>query len=210
MKTVIQIVLVIAIIALGYFCVESINKPIRFQKQQKIRQTAVVERLEQIRDVQVAYKSVFNKYTGSFDTLINFIKNDSLPLVKKEGSLTDSMIEAGITEIKALAMGIISRDTIRISVKDSLFKATYPIDSLPFIPFVEGDEKFQMAAGIVTTGSGIKVKVFEAKVHNNNYLKGLEKQEIINKSDKTQKLERYPGLKVGSLEEANNNAGNWE
>ena len=210
MKTVIQIVLTIAILALGYFCVESINKPIRFQEQQAKRQKAVVEKLEQIRDVQVAYKSVFNKYTGNFDTLINFIKNDSLPLVKKEGSLTDSMLEAGITEIKALAMGIISRDTIRVSVKDSLFKASFPVDSLPFIPFVEGDEKFQMAAGIVTTGSGIKVQVFEAKVHNNIYLKGLEKQEIINLSDKTQKLERYPGLKVGSLEEANNNAGNWE
>jgi len=210
MKTVIQIVLTIAILALGYFCVESINKPIRFQKEQAKRQNAVVEKLEQIRDIQVAYKSVFDKYTGNFDTLINFIEHDSLPLVKKEGSLTDSMLEAGITEIKALAMGIISRDTIRISVKDSLFKASYPVDSLPFIPFVEGDEKFQMAAGIVTTGSGIKVQVFEAKVHNNNYLKGLEKQEIINLSDKTQKLERYPGLKVGSLEEANNNAGNWE
>jgi len=210
MKTVIQIVLTIAILALGYFCIESINKPIRFQEQQAKRQTAVVAKLEQIRDVQVAYKSVFNRYTGNFDTLINFIKSDSLPLVKKEGSLTDSMLEAGITEIKALAMGIIRRDTIRISVKDSLFKASYPVDSLPFIPFVEGDEKFQMAAGIVTTGSGVKVKVFEAKVHNNIYMKGLEKQEIINLSDKTQKLERYPGLKVGSLEEANNNAGNWE
>ncbi len=209
MKTVIQIVLTIAILALAYFCIESINKPIRFQEQQAKRQKAVVERLEQIRDVQVAYKSVFNRYTGNFDTLINFIKNDSLPLVKKEGSLTDSMLEAGITELKALAMGIIKRDTIKISVKDSLFKAKYPVDSLPYIPFVN-NEKFQMASGIVTTGSGVKVQVFEAKVHNNIYLKGLEQQEIINMSDKTQKLERYPGLKVGSLEEANNNAGNWE
>ncbi|MCU4175287.1 hypothetical protein [Carboxylicivirga sp. N1Y90] len=210
MKTVIQIVLVVAIIALGYLCVESINKPIRFQEQHALRKEANVEKLMYTRDAQVAYKSVHNKYTGSFDTLINFILSDSLPLVKKEGSLTDSMLEAGITEIKALALGIIKRDTIRVSVKDSLFPANYAVDSLAFIPFVDGDEKFVMGSGVVVTGSGVKVQVFEAKVHNNVYLKGLEAQEVINLNDKTQKLERYPGLKVGSLEAANNNAGNWE
>jgi hypothetical protein len=210
MKTVIQIVLFIAIIMLGYYCVESINKPIRFQEQQAIRQAANIEKLIYTRDAQVAYKSVYNKYTGSYDTLINFILNDSLPLVKKEGSLTDSMREAGITELKALALGIISRDTIRVSVKDSLFPAGYPVDSLKFVPFVEGGKMYEMGAGVVETGSGVKVQVFEAKVHNNIYLDGLEAQEVINMNDKTEKLERYPGLKVGSLEAANNNAGNWE
>jgi len=210
MKTVVQIVLVIAIIALGYLCIESINKPIRFQEQHALRKDANVEKLELTRDAQVAYKSVHNKYTGSFDSLINFILNDSLPLVKKEGSLTDSMRAEGMTEIKALALGIISRDTIRISVKDSLFPENYPIDSLRFIPHVEGGATYEMGAGIVVTGSGVKVQVFEAKVHNSIYLDGLESQEIINLTDKTEKLERYPGLKVGSLEAANNNAGNWE
>ena len=210
MKTVIQIVLTILIIALGYFCVESIQKPIRFQEQHALRKDANVEKLMYTRDAQVAYKSVFNKYTGSYDTLINFILNDSLPLVKKEGSLTDSMRAEGMTEIKALALGIISRDTIRVSVKDSLFPAGYPVDSLKYIPFIEGDKMYEMGAGVVVTGSGVKVQVFEAKVHNNIYLAGLEPQEIINLNDKTEKLERYPGLKVGSLEAANNNAGNWE
>ncbi len=209
MKTVIQIVLTIAIIALGYLCVESINKPIRFQEQQKVRKEANVDKLMLTRDAQVAYKSVYDKYTGNFDTLINFIKNDSLPLVKKEGAITDSMREEGMTEQKALALGIISRDTIRVSVKDSLFPAGYPIDSLKFVPFV-GDKTYEMGAGVVVTGSGVKVQVFECKVHNNIYLNGLEAQEVINLNDKTEKLERYPGLKVGSLEEANNNAGNWE
>lgn len=210
MKTVIQIVLTIAIIALGYYCVESINKPIRFQKAHAIRKDANIEKLELTRDAQVAYKSVYNKYTGSFDTLINFIMNDSLPLVKKEGSLTDSMREAGMTEIEALALGIISRDTIRVSVKDSLFPENYPVDSLKYIPHLKEDKTYEMGSGIVVTGSGVKVQVFEAKVHNNVYLNGLEAQEIINLNDKTEKLERYPGLKVGSLEAANNNAGNWE
>ena len=209
MKTVFQIILTVAILLLGYLCYDSINQPIKFQRHYNNRKGAVINRLEEIRDVQVAYKSVYNKYTGSFDTLLTFLKNDSLPLVKKVGNLTDSMIEAGITETKALALGIIRRDTIRVAVDDSLFKESYPIDSLPFVPY-SGGAKFEMGAGIVVTGSGVKVNVFEVKTPNNVFLKGLDKQEVINLNDKAIKYEKYPGLKVGSLEAANNNAGNWE
>ncbi|NPA37112.1 MAG: hypothetical protein GXO47_09730 [Chlorobi bacterium] len=209
MKTVFQIILTIAILYLGYLVYDSINRPIQFQKEYNKRKEAVIKRLEEIRDVEVAYKSVYEKYTGSFDTLVNFLKNDSLPLVRKIGSLTDSMLEAGMTESKALALGIIKRDTIKVAVKDSLFKVDYPIDSLPYVPY-SGGVKFELGAGVVKTGSGVKVHVFECKTPNNVFLKGLNKQEIINLNDKAVKLERYPGLKVGSLEEANNNAGNWE
>ena len=209
MKTVLQIILTIAIFYLGYLCYDSIKRPIDFQNESNRRKAKVIERLEEIRNVEVAYKSVYKKYTGSFDTLLMFLKQDSLPLIKKEGRLTDSMLEAGMTESKALALGIIKRDTIRVSAKDSLFKENYAIDSLPFVPF-SGGIKFELGAGTVTTGSGVKVHVFECKTPNEIYLKGLDKQEILNINDKAIKLERYPGLKVGSLEEANNNAGNWE
>ncbi len=210
MKTAFQILLTIAIFVLGYLCVESINKPVRFQKEYELRKQKVIERLVDIRSAQVAYRAINNKFTGSFDTLIHFIKNDSLPLVKMEGSLTDSMLIAGMTELMALKMGIIKRDTIRISVSDSLFRRKPGvIDSLRYVPF-SGGKTFEMAAGTINTASGVKVSVFEAKVHNNIYLKGLEKQEVINLNDKSRKLEKYAGLKVGSLEEANNNAGNWE
>ncbi len=209
MKTVFQIILTLAILYLGYLCYDSINQPIKFQKHYNNRKEAVISQLEEIRDVQVAYKSVYNKYTGSFDTLLTFLKNDSLPLVKKVGSLTDSMIEAGITEAKALALGIIRRDTIRVAAGDSLFKQDYSIDSLPYVPY-SGGVKFEMGAGIVVTGSGVKVNVFEVKTPYNVFLKGLDKQEVINLNDKAIKYEKYPGLKVGSLEAANNNAGNWE
>jgi len=209
MKTVLQIILTIAIFYLGYLCYDSIKRPIDFQNEYNGRKAKVIERLEEIRNVEVAYKSVHKKYTGSFDTLLNFLRQDSLPLIKKIGRLTDSMLEAGMTESKALALGIIKRDTIRVSAKDSLFKENYAIDSLPFVPF-SGGIKFELGAGTVTTGSGVKVHVFECKTPNEIYLKGLDKQEILNINDKAIKLERYPGLKVGSLEEANNNAGNWE
>jgi len=209
MKTALQIVLSIAVLLLGFFIWESIQKPIRFQKEYDLRKGKVVDRLIQIRDAQIAYKTVNNQYTASFDTLIDFIKNGELPLVKMEGALTDSMIAAGINETKALALGYIKRDTIKISVMDSLARNKYIPDSICFIPLTNG-KKFELGHNVITTASGVKVQVFEAKVPNEIFLNGMGKQDIINLNQIAKKLERYPGLKVGSLEEANNNAGNWE
>jgi hypothetical protein len=209
MKTAIQIILTVAILALGYLCFESIQKPVRFKNAKQERQDKVIERLEEIRQAQRAYKSLYGEFTGSFDTLVNFINTDSLRLVKMEGRLTDSMLEEGMTELKALKLGIIKRDTIFVSVKDSLFNKNYIADSLRYIPYTNKEE-FQMETTTINTASGVEVPIFEAKVHNNTYLQGLDEQQIINLNDKEIAYERYPGLKVGSLTEANNSAGNWE
>jgi hypothetical protein len=209
MKTAIQIILTVAILALGYLCVESIQQPVRFKQANQERKDKVIERLQSIREAQRAYKSLNAKFTGSFDTLINFVKNDSLRLVRMEGRLTDSMLEEGMTELKALKLGIIQRDTTFVSVRDSLFGKNFIADSLRYVPFTDNSE-FEMAATTFGTSSGVDVPVFEAKIHNNIYLKGLDKQEIINLNDNAFSYERYPGLKVGSLKEANNSAGNWE
>jgi hypothetical protein len=36
------------------------------------------------------------------------------------------------------------------------------------------------------------------------------REEILEENGNRIRLNKYPGLMVGSLEEANNNAGNWE
>ncbi|MBR6250075.1 MAG: hypothetical protein IKR17_02640 [Bacteroidales bacterium] len=208
MKKVFQVILLIVIVGLIYFVYESIMQPIRFQEQFDKRKTAVVDRLKLIRDAQVAYKANHQEYTGSFDTLINFVKTENFKLVKMEGTLTDSMLAAGVTEKEALKLGIIKRDTIVVSVVDSLFKNLSP-DSLRYVPFTD-KAQFEMEKASLTTSSGLVVPVFEARVTNKVYLKGLDNQERINLDDEANKLGRYPGLKVGSIEEANNNAGNWE
>lgn len=209
MKVLIQILLMIAILVLGYWVWDSIQQPIRFQKIYDYRKDKVIAQLANIRDAEVAYKSVYQKYTGSFDTLIHFIKTESLPLVKMEGSLTDSMLAAGWTEKDALAKGIIKRDTIRISVLDSLAKNKYVVDSLRFVPFSKGRE-FTLGATSLATASGVRVHVFEAKIDYDSFLQDVDKQEVENLKAGAAKLEKYAGLKVGSLTEANNNAGNWE
>ena len=210
MRTIISAVLFIVALALVYLIYSSIQKPIDFEKEKAIRYNATIEKLKDIRKAQISFREVHGHYTGSWDSLINFVKYDSLRLVKKIGNITDSMLEAGITERKALQMGLIVRDTIRESVLTSIFSPGYNIDNLKYIPVPDTIAVFQMGATVIATGSGIKVPVFEAKAHNNILLRKLNEQLRINLNDQRRIQGKYPGLKVGSLEETNNNAGNWE
>ena len=210
MKTVIQIVLVAVAIVLAYLLYTSVEKPLEFEQERKARYNATIERLKDIRKAELAYKDVNGKFTGSWDTLINFVKTGKLPLVRKIGMLTDSMIEAGWTEKQALKEGKIIRDTVYVSVLDTIFGKGYKIDEIKFVPVSDTVAQFHLGATLITTGSGIKVPVFEAKAHNNTILKNLDKQLVINLNESRRTNGKYPGLKVGSLEETNNNAGNWE
>ncbi|TFH35841.1 MAG: hypothetical protein E4G95_06420, partial [Bacteroidia bacterium] len=64
MNTVVRVLLVIAIVVLGYLLLESIMNPIRFNKERDSREASIIERLKDIRTAQVAYKSKYGRYTG--------------------------------------------------------------------------------------------------------------------------------------------------
>lgn len=212
MKTAIQIVLAVAIIILGYLLFESIMNPIHFVRERQRREVVTIQKLKDIRTAEIAFKSEHERFTGDFDSLITFLKSGSFSVVKAIGSAPDSLIEAvGKKEAERIALkqGLIQRDTIQISVIDSLFYFGYPIDSLRFVPFTDGYE-FELGAGEILTGSKVRVRVFEAKVPYDILLAGLDPQLIINYKEEREKITGYPGLKVGSLEETTNNAGNWE
>ena len=73
MKTVLQILLFIVAVVLSFFIYKSIQRPIQFEKAKKARYDVTVQRLKDIRKAELAYKDVYRKFTGSWDTLINFI-----------------------------------------------------------------------------------------------------------------------------------------
>jgi hypothetical protein len=210
MRTIIQTVLFIAALVLVYFIYNGIQRPIEFEDQKDARYEVTIEKLKDIRKAQVAYRDIHGKFTGSWDTLIHFVKYDSVRNIRKVGELTDSMIEAGLSERKAMELGLLIRDTIRESVLEALFGLSYDADKLRYIPVSDTVAEFTLGANVITTGSGIKVPVFEAKAHNNIILRGLDRQYVINMNEQRRLNDKYPGLKVGSLTETVNNAGNWE
>lgn len=201
MKKLLVIVILPAIILfLGYLIVNSISKPVRFNNEMKKREAVAIERLKDIRTLQVAYKSKYNRFTSSLDTLISFYKDDVLTIVRQVGSFDDSL---------AVAQKRVYRDSIPIPVRDTLLKRFgFVADSLKWIPF-SGKKEFLMES-IIRTVSGVPVPLFEASSPYDNLLLGMDRQLIINlKADKIA-MNRYPGLRVGSIEAPNNNAGNWE
>ncbi|MDR2467194.1 MAG: hypothetical protein LBD35_07365 [Prevotellaceae bacterium] len=176
-------------------------EPIRFNSAVEHRRTVVIEKLKQIRELEVAYKDRYGRFCGSFDTLVNFFKFDSLKIVKQVGSWDDSI---------AVARKQVYTDTIKVAVKDSLFKRIqgFSIDSIRKVPFGEAD--FDLAAVMFPSISKVDIPLFEAGAHNKVFLKGLDLQAIVNLCDEHKNMNKYPGLKVGSVTQPNNNSGNWE
>ena len=167
--------------------------------------------MEQIREAQKAYKDVNTAYTGSFDTLIYFLKNDSFAITKAIGTIPENLIDSvGITKAREIALkrGIIKRSVTKIPVMDSLYGKNFPVDSLHYVPFTEGKE-FKMESGEYVTPSNLTVKVVEVSVPYSVLLKGLDPQLVVNYADERKKITNYPGLKFGSMTEGTL-TGNWE
>ena len=228
MKTVFNVILGLCALALVYICYASIMKPIDFEKAKKQRDAAVIARLIDIRKAQAEFRNLNDqKYTDNFDSLINFVKTQKLPFVFKQGELTDDQLENGMTEKKA--MNIINkakktgnyaevkknglenfkRDTMWVAILDTIFPKGFNPDSMRYVPYGNGAQ-FEMAIKNDTAKSGAPFCLLEVKTPYTVYLNGLDPQEIANKIDLQTKLGKYAGLMIGSLETANNNAGNWE
>ena len=228
MKTVINIVLGLCALALVYVCYGSIMGPINFENAKDAREKEVIARLIDIRKAQVEFRNTHEgKYTASFDTLIDFVKTAKLPFVKKEGALTDEQLEKGMTEKKAMKLiekakktgnwkevekeGLMNfkRDTMWVSVLDTIFPKGFNADSLRYVPFGNG-KQFEMASRQDTTKSGAPLNLFQAQTPYETYIGDLDRQQIINLKDVQSKLGKYCGLRLGDIEQPNNNAGNWE
>jgi len=198
MKLVIQLVLIVASAFMGYLIYDSIDSKIQLEKEVKERKLVVIERLEQIKEAQINYKKVRGEYAKSFEQLRNFLENDSLIVVKAIGVVPDSLLGQ---EAKALAMGIIVRDSSKIAVREELFKENFQqvIDSLDIIPF-SGGTKFSINAGEVEKGK-VKVKVFEVIAPYTEIFKGL-------KTD-NEGIDMTQSMILGSMTEPSIN-GNWD
>lgn len=197
-NNIIKALLLVVIIILAYLVYESVMGPVRFNKQVTERSNTVIQNLKDIRTAQMSYKNIYNSYSGSFDTLLDFLNNGEIPVIKIIPDPDDTTASKSI------------RDTIGyIPVMDSLFgkRRAFDVEALRYIPFTD-NEPFKLEAGIVEKG-GVEVNVFEVKVHYLVFLAGLDEQAVVNLVAGKEQIERYPGLKVGSMTEASTD-GNWE
>ena len=223
-KVLTYLILPACIAGLTYALVSSVMEPVHFEKHKEYRKGIAVQRLKDIRDLQVAYKNVNGKYTADIDSLIMFYNEGKMKVVMQIGSQDDSLAMANTKALKARKPKIKPEEMLKlynegqslvfkieneVPVKDTLFshREHFVIDSLAFIPF-SGDSVIM--ASTVKRVSGVNVPLFEASMPWKSLLKGLNNQLRINLDAQCEDQGKYKGLQVGSVDSPNNNAGNWE
>ena len=228
-KVLTYFVLPVAIAGLAYANVKSVMKPVEFKKYKEYRESVAVQRLKDIRDLQVAFKNVNGRYAPTVDSLKWFYNEGKMQVVMQIGSKDDSLAMAKTTALKkkyrnlkpaqlnqklhelylAGEQNLVFQVTSEIPVKDTLFthRTDFHIDSLALIPFC-GDSVIMEST--IKMVSGVKVPLFEASMPFKSLLKGLDNQLRINLDAEREDQGKYKGLQVGSVTAPNNNAGNWE
>ncbi len=232
MKTIVNVILGLCVLAMLFICYRSIADQQKFDADVKQHEADVKARLIEIRDAQEAYKAQKNEYCGDWDSLIAFINEGSLPTIRKEGTLSDEQMENGLTEakvaeilhngteadIKANGLEGFVRDTTWVNLKDSLYGSDYDASQICFIPHSDDTggepQKFDLLAVWIKTKSDAIIPVMECSATYDTYMVGDSKQwkrEVTNKTEFAEGQGNFPGLKIGDASLSwNNNAGNWE
>ena len=220
----------LAIIALAFLLFKSINKPVQFNKELSRRSNVAIERLKDIRTLQVTYKDTYGHYAPVMDSLIDFYNNGKVTIMRQIGSEDDSVavlhteaVKKQLRNLKGDKLAeklfelyekgdnnLIIRIPQQTAVKDTLFnqRTSFNVDELRYIPFAEGDTVIMRT--IIKQVSGVDVPLFEAQMPYWSLLRGMDRQQIVNLVAEREDTGRYAGLMVGSVDNANNNAGNWE
>ena len=211
MKKLFQIILAVAIVGLVYVIYVQISTPIRFDKETKAKKAQVIDRIKDIRTAQRAFKSKYQHFTVSFDSLSAFVLTDTLELERK---IVDEDDSAAMAMLKKSGKKNIEK--FKIAVIDTIFapkKVTrQDVENFRFIPGTGNKAQFIMEAGIITTESKVVIPVVECRAPYKAFLDTVAyRQEVINLIDEEQNnFNRYPGVKFGSMDSGNNEAGNWE
>jgi len=229
-KIAVECALAALIVLLVWLTVKSVQKPVKFNKEVAARSQVAIQRLKDIRTLQVAFKSETGRFSPTIDSLKMFYEEGKMAIVMQIGSMDDSLAVANTEAIKKAAgkkatkeqileqlqeaykkgTPVVYSVTTQVPVKDTLFnnRPDFHIDSLAYIPF-SGGQKTEMESTVKLV-SGVHVPLFEARMPYKALCKGLDNQLRINLDAERRDQNKYEGLQVGSVTAPNNNAGNWE
>ena len=215
-------VMPITIAVFGYYNYRSVKEDLEFTEKKEMIKTEVKQRLIDIRDAQVEFRLVYNRYAKDMNELKTFIRDGKAMNIAKEGSIPDKiepwMIDSlrawdpekykdtpeKLTEAEGVRLGIIKRDTTYEPVINKIFlnekksskrisRYAFSLDSLDIAPFTGGKKKIVFKTGTVNR-NGVDLPVFEAKWYLQNSRLNPDKLDT---------------LKVGSMKEPTTN-GNWD
>ena len=196
------------IIYLGYITFMSIYGEIQFNQLKEKRYKVVIENLKDIRDSELAHRTVTGQFEGNWDSLVKFIETEKFTITQRRDS---TVIDKELTRIYGVdtTKDIVIIDTLGfVPVKDSLFGADPRYKTMMYIPTLNDGQKFDLKAGVLEQ-NGVNIPVFEASVSKKILLFDQD-ENLVDLESEVKSVEGVngPTLKVGSMDEVNTN-GNW-
>ncbi len=188
---VLSLVFFVVAIGLGYLLWKGVDNVVEDEKKIALVEAAIIEKLQMLRDAQLAFQASNGKYAGNWTELKKFITDGKIWLVQR--TETTTLLEYGKEEIT------VEFDTLgSVAVVDSLFnERKYP--------------DFNLEALAVVPGSGGKMfEFFADKVERNQYdvsVFEIRDPAPINPNRRLNNNEK--ALKVGSRTDASTE-GNWK
>ena len=198
------------ILVFASFLFKSIYDEIKFDEVKNARYQLVIKNLKDIRDTQLAHRTVKGVFQDNWDSLVKFVEIDSFTITqRRDSSVLDKEMTKRYGGVKTFK-DIVIVDTLGfISVKDSLFGFDDRYLSMMYVPFSKDDQtRFQLKAGFLNQ-NGIDIPVFEAFVKKRVILYD-QSLNLVLKENQVQSVDGVNGssLKIGSMNEVNTN-GNW-
>ncbi len=189
---------------------KSIYNEIKFDEVKNARYQVVIKNLKDIRDSQLAHRTVKGVFQDNWDSLVKFVEIDSFTITqRRDSSILDKEMTKRYGGVKTYK-DIVIVDTLGlVSVKDSLFGFDDRYLRMMNVPFSKNDQtRFELNAGFLNQ-NGIDIPVFEAFVRKRVILSD-QSLNLVLKENQVQSVDGVngPTLKIGSMNEVNTN-GNW-
>jgi len=189
---------------------KSIYDEIKFDEVKNARYQLVIKNLKDIRDTQLAHRTVKGVFQDNWDSLVKFVEIDSFTITqRRDSSVLDKEMTKRYGGVKTYK-DIVIVDTLGyVSVKDSLFGFDDRYLNMMYVPFSKDDQtRFELQAGFLNQ-NGIDIPVFEAYVKKRVILYD-QALNLVLKENQVQSVDGVngPSLKIGSMNEVNTN-GNW-
>ena len=193
-------------LVLVFLIFRSINSPIKFNEVKNERYSKVIERLKDIRNAQIAFKSVNGVYSNDFEELIQFIDSAEFTITQKRDS--SYMEYDRIYRIDMLREVIVTDTLGFVSVKDSLFANNLDYKNMASVPIEGVESLFSLKADIIDK-NGYNVPVFEVRVSKDVILFDQNK-DLLSQEKETMSVDGVngPDLILGSLTDVST-SGNW-
>ncbi|HHM20423.1 MAG TPA: hypothetical protein ENJ20_00240 [Bacteroidetes bacterium] len=125
-RTIFNVLLFILICVLGYVLFTTVREPIQFQTEKAAKETAIINKLIEIRKAQEVYRAITGRFAGSFQQLRDTLRHGKFTLVSVTGDPDDPNSE-------------ISYDTSYVPAIDSVMALGIDLDNLPYVPGTDGD-----------------------------------------------------------------------